>query len=293
MPFGAAEQQQPPKSSLNRLGRLSQLSVQKLRNFSKSKLNQIAPIGSNAEGQLKITAKMGRKFDTAGSASYFFLLPVVVWGALTISAYGASCFLLQGIDTGLREMEVTALSHATATRVRFYATQLVVAAATPGAPQALADGFRRQLASEASELLRLHSAVVHGDKALGLAGALYVSEERNSLLFGAGCLRTQEACRPASDPYFTATNYGLDSLVKAFVEQAQLFAADPAELIAADNDKFNFLWDVRARVPCFALALPVGSAPSQSPTPFCRKRYAPGGGGAWRLRPRGRFLALP
>lgn len=76
------------------------------------------------------------------------------------------------------------------------------------------------------------------------SGSLYISAERQQLLFGEGCLRTQKACRSSSDPYYPATNYGLDAMVKHVVEQAQLLANDPLASLTPTNERFQFLWDV-------------------------------------------------
>lgn len=234
------------RGSLNRFGRVSQMSINRLRNMGTLlKLNQIAPIGANAEGQLKIHTK-GRKLDTAGSASYFFLLPIIAWGVLTVTIYGVSCYLLQGADMGLRHIEATSTCHAAATRVRFFAAQVVITAAS-NSPATVTNGYRQNLRGEAASLLKLHDGIIHGDASLGIASALYVSQDRNDLLYGEGCLRTEEECRPASDPYYTATNYGLDAMVRKYVEAAQLFAAEPAAALNTSNPHFDFIWDVRRR----------------------------------------------
>lgn len=232
------------RSSLNKFGRLSQLSISKVGQLSNLlHLNQIAPLGANSEGHLKIHTK-GRKMDTAGSASYFFLLPFLAWGALAVTMFGVSCYLMQDADVGLRQMHATSVCHAMATRVRFYAAQMVITLGS-NAPKAVTDGYRQNLRDEAAALLALHDAIIHGSAALGLEPTLYESEARHQLLYGAGCLRTEEACRPETDPYFTPTNFGLDAMMRAFAEKALLFAAEPAAAVTAANELFDFLWDVR------------------------------------------------
>lgn len=204
---------------------------------------QIAPLGASKEGTLKIHTK-GRKLDSSGSASYFFLWPIVAWGALTVTMYGLSCWLVSGADAGLRDIEAAGVASALATRVRFFATQLVLAASIGAEPTEVAS-LRLQLRAEADKLLRQHDAIVYGNAEIGLPGALYASEERNAVLYGEGCLRSKGACRAKSDPFYTATNYGLENMVRAFADRAQLLSADSLPNLVVSNEYFAFIWDVR------------------------------------------------
>lgn len=76
------------------------------------------------------------------------------------------------------------------------------------------------------------------------SGSLYVSAERQELLFGTGCLRTLKPCRPPTDPYYSATNYGLDAMVKQMVEQSQLLANDPLSQLTPNNERYRFIESV-------------------------------------------------
>lgn len=79
--------------------------------------------------------------------------------------------------------------------------------------------IQAQLNDAASDLLWLHQSILDGNATLGLAGTAYASEEHNEVLFGTGCLRKDKsACYRPSDPFYARTRYGLDAMVRYFVE---------------------------------------------------------------------------
>lgn len=107
------------------------------------------------------------------------------------------------------------------TRIRYYAIRLVITAAQqPVDPSDLADA-RNDLRNEAAALVDVHNALLYGDAARDLKGSLYVSAERQSFMFGQGCLRTATPCRPDTDPYYPQTNNGFDAMVKAYSTMAR------------------------------------------------------------------------
>lgn len=214
-----------------------------LQMVSKAKMNQIAPIGASGDGTIKIRAK-ARKMNTHGSSSYIYLVPIILWGAIGVTAFGISAETLGSIADVLGDLVFSNIEAAQGTRLRLFAVQLIIAAAAqPPVPAVVAEA-RRALAEEAATLLRVHTGLIYGDQANDLKGSLYISAERQQLLFGEGCLRTLKPCRPTSDPYYPATNYGLDAMVRQVVEQAQLLASDPLESLTPTNERFAFLWDV-------------------------------------------------
>ena len=204
--------------------------------------SQVAPLGGET---MRIKTK-GRRLDVSGAASYAFLAALVLWFALEVVAFGVGYHELQLVPPPVADMQAGALVSALATRVRYYATELVVGAAA-GAPAATLAPLQAQLAGTADELLFQYDQLLFGNASMGLSGSLYRSTARDSLLFGTGCLRAAASgpCYTPDSPFYPHTNYGLDALLKYYVQQAQLLAADnPVTLNLADT-RYTFIWEAR------------------------------------------------
>lgn len=286
---------------------------------------KVAPLlGADAsDGHLQIArAKKPRVLLREGSSSLVFLVPLVLWGAAAVTCFAMSAVEHQAMDASLGDITFSSIMAARASRIRYFATQLVVSATaairavtaaglvnssssnamalnTPGADTtftsssaavapaaapttnstagAAASGTpppswgaqtsaasvsaafaalaqaRSDLAAEAASILKIHAGLIYGDPTNDLAGSLYISADRQNLLFGSNvCLRTQTKCRAVSDPYYAATNNGLDALVKTTMEHAAQMAQDPVEALTADNAHYKFFWDVRVLDACFS-----------------------------------------
>lgn len=192
---------------------------------------------------IKIKTK-ARKMNTSGSSSYIYLVPIILWGAVGVTAFAISAQTLGNIADVLGDLVYSNIEAAMGTRLRLFAVQLMIAAAAQPPLPAVVASARAALNAEAKALLKVHTGLIYGDAANDLKGSLYISEERQNLLFGFGCLRTLKPCRAVSDPYYPATNYGLDAMVKQVVEQAELLSNDPLAQLTVQNERFSFLWDV-------------------------------------------------
>lgn len=217
----------------------------------------MAPIGASTDGTLRIKAKV-RALGPRGSSSYLFLIPLIVWGVAAVTCYAISSVELDQINSVLGDIVFASIQAAISSRIRYFSTQILVAAAAvataggpgsasaSGAEAALAQA-RADLAAEAAGMLKIHSGLIYGDEENDLHGSLYISTERQELLFGQNlCMRTQTPCRPTSDPYYAPTNNGLNALVKAVIDDAILLSADPISSLTVDNERFKFLMDVRS-----------------------------------------------
>lgn len=102
-----------------------------------------------------------------------------------------------------------------------------------------------RLAKSTDDLELNYNATVYGDAAEGTEETLTTSPEHDAIYFGPGCLCADPAkCFPAGHPYHPYTNFGLDTLVRSYVEELRLLMLDPPEQHTVNNTHFNYVWAV-------------------------------------------------
>ena len=183
-------------SSLLKASKLPRL----LEGLRHMRLSATAPLGAAADGRLKIKTK-GRTLDSTGAASYAFLLPLLAWGVLAVTAFGVAYQKLKAAPSPMTDLNAATLAAGLATRVRMHATDLVLAASR-GAPAAQISALQAALMASAGALLAEHVAMLDGDTRMGLSGSLYRSPARDALLFGQArrrhCRRPPQRANPSS-----------------------------------------------------------------------------------------------
>ena len=189
----------------------------------------------------------------AASESYVLLAPLLAWGVLAITAFGLTFSELRATRAPTVDLNAAALACTLATRVRLYATQLVVAASRNATLGQLA-AAQAALGSAASELLVQHVALLNGDPSQGISSPAALSPAHEQLMYGQGCLRTvdPETCFGPNDPEHSRVTYGLNACLRFFVAAAQQLAQEtPASLMDPTNpvlmnEEFRFVWMVGA-----------------------------------------------
>lgn len=93
--------------------------------------------------------------------------------------------------------------------------------------------LQAQLRNAANDLLLQHDSLLSGNTTLGYPGSLYTSPARKQLLFGVGCLKSNRAaCYARTDPFYSRTQFGLDTLVRSYVK-ARVTNDDPLRALRA------------------------------------------------------------
>lgn len=90
-----------------------------------------------------------------------------------------------------------------------------------------------------------YNATVYGDAAQGTEETLTASAAQDQILFSPGCLRADGAkCLPQAHPWYPYTSYGLDTLVRKYIEEVRLLMLDAPAAHTVNNTHFNFVWAV-------------------------------------------------
>lgn len=133
---------------------------------------------------------------------------------------------------------------ALATRVRFWATELVTLANETRAAQAPL--MQKNVNWAVGNATLNYYAAVYGVPSEGTEQALTADQSLDDLLFGEGfCLAASASgCYSAKQPWYTATAFGLDDALHAWAEEALFLALEAPAAATTANDHFMFVWEV-------------------------------------------------
>lgn len=189
----------------------------------------------------KLHTKHQRRLDQRGAASYYFVLPLVLWGMLCIAGFAVSYTLLEDTRPSITDVRIASRSFSLLTRVRFFAQELVVVPV--GSPESAYAPIREKLTISLHDFSRHYYGVLYGDDELGTHGSMLSSTARDAVLFKPQCFATKEPCTPDGHPWAPRKLQGLDNLVRFFIEEVEVLAIAPAYELTPDNPHFGFVWE--------------------------------------------------
>lgn len=130
----------------------------------------------------------------------------------------------------------SALAH----RTRYFALALVTKPLNVTTASTLA--FLRKATDD---LEMNYNATVYGDATQGTEETLTTNEAHDSILFGSVCLRDDAAkCLAPAHPWYPYTNFGLDTLMRKYLEELRMLMLEPESTHTVNNTHFNFIWSV-------------------------------------------------
>ena len=177
--------------------------------------------------------------DRSGAASYLFIVPLFLCGVSKAAIMSASLGLLGQSRDNARQLQDASEMLLIAAQVQVYSHELALTGAALAAwPQGAAslNFTRAQLAAAADRMLSKHLDVLTGSK---------LPQTVNDIYFDSSCLRADGLCPSVTqDPALAPALYGLDSLIRAYVQAAQTLAALPAAQLSAAAPSFQFVYQV-------------------------------------------------
>jgi hypothetical protein len=218
--------------------------------------NQVAPAHQEQVKGISATkyAKTGRKIDRKGSNLNTFLIPLVMWGCISVVSLSLSYWQFEETETPTKDMAVAARVEVLASTARFYANDLVLVGSHGHlklgnrTDEEEVEHLRVRLRNTTEEMFGLYENLLLGGGKYGLDGSLYTSAEHEPLLFDHTCMRLAAEhhappCVELGHEYYYQTMFGLDNLVKVYREECLLLALEPRATLTPNNTRYRFVWE--------------------------------------------------